>query len=143
MQINRSIVLYAEDDFDDFDLFREALHRFDPGIELHHARNGLHAIESLTSYVPDFIFLDINMPLMDGWECLDIIKETPRLADIPVYMISTARDTGSHQRAILKKAKRCFVKPYKEEEWRAIFIQTFGRNLANLNPLISPLKQVR
>ncbi len=142
MQLQRNIVLYAEDDFDEFDLFREALFRFDPSIELHHARNGVHAIESLTTYIPDFIFLDINMPLMDGWECLDTIKKTPRLANVPVLMISTTKDTGSTQKSVIKGALHCFEKPCREDDWRSVFMQTFGRSNTIRNGNSIPLKQV-
>jgi CheY-like chemotaxis protein len=122
------IVLYAEDDFEEFDLFREALQRFDRNIQLHHARNGVHALESLTTYIPDFIFLDINMPLMDGWECLDHIKLTPRLAKVPVFMISTNKDADSHRKSVLKGAQRSFIKAMSEEEWTAIFKEAFSVN---------------
>jgi CheY-like chemotaxis protein len=122
---NNFIVLYAEDDFEEFDLFREALQRFDRSIELHHARNGVHALESLTSFLPDYIFLDINMPLMDGWECLDHIRNTKRLQQIPVFMISTTRDPDSHRKSIFKGASATFVKAYSEEEWTAIFTEAF------------------
>ena len=44
MDRNNFIVLYAEDDFEEFDLFREALQRFDRSIQLYHARNGVHAL---------------------------------------------------------------------------------------------------
>ena len=124
------IILYAEDDFDEFDFFREALFRYDRTAKLYHARNGVHALESLTSYTPDFIFLDINMPLMDGWECLDAIKKTPRLSDVPVFMISTTRDSASHQKSIFKGALSCFVKPYTEEEWHAVFREAFSHKPA-------------
>ncbi|CAN5434277.1 hypothetical protein BH11BAC1_BH11BAC1_03010 [soil metagenome] len=135
MQLQQKIVLYAEDDFDEFDLFREALFRFDPSFKLHHARNGVHALESLTTYIPDFIFLDIKMPLMDGWECLDNIKQTPRLSQVPVFMISTTNDKGSHQKSVLKGALQCFIKPLKEEEWRHVFMQTFHqRNTTQVDP---------
>ena len=120
------IVLYAEDDFEEFDLFREALQRYDRSIQLYHARNGVHALESLTTYTPDYIFLDINMPLMDGWECLDHISITPRLAGVPVFMISTTRDPDSHRKSIFKGAKHCFVKAYTEAEWTAIFVEAFA-----------------
>lgn len=127
MQSEQLIILYAEDDFDEFDFFREALLRYDRTVKLYHARNGVHALESLTNYTPDFIFLDINMPLMDGWECLDSIKKTPRLADVPVFMISTTRDHASHKKSIFKGALSCFVKPYSEEEWLAVFREAFSR----------------
>lgn|GEM_PF-1366467 len=135
MNRNHTIVLYAEDDFEEFDLFREALQRFDRNIELHHARNGVHALESLTTYIPDFIFLDINMPMMDGWECLDHIKHTPRLAKVPVFMISTTKDPDSHRKSILKGAQCAFVKANSEAAWSAIFREAFSVKASALSNL--------
>jgi CheY-like chemotaxis protein len=126
MKKSNLIVLYAEDDFEEFDLFREALQRYDRSIQLYHARNGVHALESLTTYIPDYIFLDINMPLMDGWECLDHISTTPRLLKVPIFMISTTRDPDSHRKSIFKGARSCFVKAYTEAEWTAIFAEAFS-----------------
>jgi CheY-like chemotaxis protein len=120
------IVLYAEDDFEEFDFFREALQNFDRSIMLYHARNGVHAIESLNAYIPDFIFLDINMPLMDGWECLSVIKKTPRLANVPVFMISTTKDPASHRKSLMMGARQSFIKAYSAADWTAIFSEAFA-----------------
>ena len=63
---------------------------------------------------------------MDGWECLDHIKLTPRLAMVPVFMISTTKDPDSHRKSIFKGARSTFVKAYTEAEWAAIFKEAFA-----------------
>lgn len=85
-------VLLVDDDLDEVELFRDLLDEIDPSIVYHYAMNGSDALQQLTSNaigVPDIIFLDINMPVMNGWECLKRLKRMPALKDVPVVMYST------------------------------------------------------
>jgi CheY-like chemotaxis protein len=88
------LILYAEDDIDDFDLFCEVIHSLDASIECINVRNGVEALEFLESceHLPDYIVIDINMPAMDGKACLKSIKKNPRIASIPVIVYSTSRE---------------------------------------------------
>ena len=91
------VVLLVDDDNDDSELFGEALLENNPEIAFHCAVNGLEAFNVLdTIERPDVIFLDINMPIMNGWECLAKLKTTDEFKDIPVIMYSTS----SHQKDI-------------------------------------------
>jgi CheY-like chemotaxis protein len=88
-------ILYVDDDADDRDIFREAIKSIDDNIVLISAENGLEALTVLdrTTALPDLIFLDINMPLMDGITCLKEIKLHRKTANIPVIMFTTTRNT--------------------------------------------------
>lgn len=95
-------ILLVDDDLDDVDLFREALNEVDSLVNFHSAKNGLEALELLHStqiITPDLIFLDINMPAMNGWRCLAELKNTPLLKQIPVVMYSTSATKMDEQRA--------------------------------------------
>ncbi len=85
------IILAVDDDLEDFEFFSEAIKEIDHTIVVLRASNGLEALEILESHLlmPDYIFLDINMPLMDGRQCLQKIKQHDRLKEIPVIMYST------------------------------------------------------
>lgn len=81
-----------DDDEDDKEIFCLALQRTDPSIGCITASDGLEALAILKdrSFVPDFIFIDLNMPVMNGKECLKEIRKLPHLDHIAVIMISTS-----------------------------------------------------
>src|SRR5687768_12985763 len=86
------IILYAEDDPEDVDVFREAVKSIDPNIGCIFAKDGKEALDILENAIilPDYIFLDINMPLVDGRTCLSAIKSNKELRSIPVIMYTTS-----------------------------------------------------
>ena len=70
-----------------------ALHKIDESSECVTAYNGQQAIDKLENqlfFLPDFIFLDLNMPLMNGKQCLERIKKNQKLLNIPVIIYSTS-----------------------------------------------------
>jgi CheY-like chemotaxis protein len=96
-------VLLVDDDQDDVDLFCEALKEVDKSIICLTAHNGIQALSILDADLfetPDFIFLDINMPLMNGIQCLEKIRKADRLKDIHVTMYTTSKDQREYHRCI-------------------------------------------
>lgn len=85
-------ILYVEDDIDDQDLFKEAILQISPAITCHVASDGDEGFELLNKLfpVPDFIFLDLRLPRMDGKTFLKLIKENSVLSSIPVIIYSTS-----------------------------------------------------
>ena len=86
------IILYAEDDPEDVDVFREALKNIDQKIACIVAKDGAEALSILENSVvlPDMIFLDMNMPLLGGKECLKKIKSNKDFQSIPVAIYTTS-----------------------------------------------------
>jgi CheY-like chemotaxis protein len=84
-------ILLVEDDKDDQEFFMDALTQIKILTACHISENGVEAMHKLKSetYFPDLIFMDINMPKMDGIECLIHIIESPVHKNIPVVMFST------------------------------------------------------
>jgi CheY-like chemotaxis protein len=101
------LFLLADDDHDDAELFAEALQSIDKSVTFRHVEDG-QAVFSLLNTMetkPDIIFLDLNMPAMNGWQCLTKLKGDESLKHIPVIMYSTssnprdkeiARELGAH-----------------------------------------------
>lgn len=86
-------ILYVEDDVDDRDLFIEAIKKISPREDVNciMAEDGEEALARLIDFPsnPNLIFLDINMPKMDGKELVALIKEHSKLKDIPIVIYST------------------------------------------------------
>lgn len=91
---NSVCFLLVDDDADDRTLFIEAVKEIDQTIECKTANNGERALKLLkdTEYsLPDFIFLDIRMPRINGKKCLFEIKKDERLKHIPVIIYTTSK----------------------------------------------------
>jgi CheY-like chemotaxis protein len=88
------IILIVDDDAEDIELFTEAVRVIDETIGCVEAYNGLEALKILkrNALLPNFIFLDINMPLMNGRKCLEEIKSNANYRHIPVIIYSTTTD---------------------------------------------------
>jgi DNA-binding response OmpR family regulator len=106
-------VFYADDDPEDCELFAEALLLIEPSITSIIARDGEEALAYLqnTQQLPDYIFLDINMPLVNGKECLIEIKKNDTLKKIPVIMYSTTSDTKEIKEYYKLGAHDFLIKP--------------------------------
>lgn len=106
--------LLVDDDLDDTGLFHEALLELDPKIVCYVEHNGRAALDKLNSRefsLPDIIFIDINMPGMNGWQFLEELKKEPEYREIPVIMYSTSSYTGDAERALDLGALCFFTKP--------------------------------
>src|SRR5882762_9611818 len=85
--------LLIDDDTDDRELFSEALATVDPVIVCDQATDGAEALDRLRRSElcePDIIFLDINMPVMNGWQFLTKLKSEEKYKHIPVIVYSTS-----------------------------------------------------
>ena len=93
MNVNsRKNIFLVDDDKEDQEFFIEALNKIENAKLYGIASNGKEALDTLknTDTLPDFIFMDFNMPLMNGIECLFEITNLARTKDIPVFMLSSA-----------------------------------------------------
>jgi CheY-like chemotaxis protein len=86
-------VLLIDDDKDDAEIFEEALAEADSTAEFVYIDDGRLALQILQQKdlpLPSIIFLDVNMPIISGWECLKELKKYHFLTGIPVVMYSTS-----------------------------------------------------
>jgi CheY-like chemotaxis protein len=105
-------ILYIDDDSDDRLLFQEALSQINTEYQLKLATNGVEAMELVHTFLPDIIFLDINMPLKCGKECLAEIRAEEKFANTPVIIISTSVSKGDVEETYQKGANIYAVKQY-------------------------------
>ncbi|MDP5231626.1 MAG: response regulator [Cellulophaga sp.] len=111
-------IYLADDDEDDRQFFEDviedlsdeiALRIFDTGIDL------LQYLRNSSVKMPDLIFLDLNMPIMDGEECLSEIRALKSSEELPVIIYSTAIDFYKAQRFRDAGANLYLKKPDKFE----------------------------
>ena len=92
---NGKICLLVDDDLDDHEIFSLALQESESPVEVVRAYDGFEALSHLRDKRferPDFIFLDLNMPRMNGKQCLQQLKDDLNLKDIPVVIYSTSSE---------------------------------------------------
>ncbi|MBA4853005.1 response regulator [Emticicia sp. BO119] len=101
--MQKTTVFLIDDDIDDQEIFSFILSDAYPQAECVFADDGLYAIQQLqnVSFNPHIIFIDINMPRLNGLEILKEIKKVKRLSDTPVFMYST-----SNEKAIVEASKK-------------------------------------
>ena len=110
-------IVLAEDDGDDILVFREVISDFQITINLHLAKDGLDTIKLLDKLPDvDLIFLDVNMPLMNGLECLAEIRKKTR--PVPVFMLSTSNSELDVSRAKMLGANGFITKPTSVDQYR-------------------------
>lgn len=85
-------VLLTDDDLDDQQLFISAASAIDTSVHCWTNSDCYTAIAALETYtsLPDIIFIDLNIPVLHGFECLKIFKNSKRWKEIPVIIYSTS-----------------------------------------------------
>jgi len=89
-------ILLTDDDEDDRDFFAEALEDLDLDYPIEFCKNGVELLDRLYDAnlpIPDIIFLDLNMPILSGFETLQQIRENDKFKDIPVIAIYSTSAT--------------------------------------------------
>ncbi|MCW3073959.1 MAG: hypothetical protein JWP69_1028 [Flaviaesturariibacter sp.] len=109
---NISRIILADDDLDHGVIFNQILKQVEPNAELHFAHNGDELFELLGKFHPEIIFLDLNMPCKNGFECLQEIRSNDILKSIPVVVYSCSTHMSDIQRSYLHQADLYMVKPF-------------------------------
>lgn len=106
-------ILLVDDDEDDRDIFREAVSIVKPDCVLKFATDGEQGLSQLhqSSDLPDYIFLDVNMPKMDGREFLKHVKADPQYSNVPVVIYSTSNHASEMGKYFKMGASNFITKP--------------------------------
>ena len=108
-----------DDDVDDQEIFTIALKQVNPHLHCVTANSGDEALKKLltqNSFIPDYIFLDLNMPRMNGKECLMEIKKHDHINHIPVIIYSTSSSQYDIHTTRLLGASSFITKPFSITE---------------------------
>jgi CheY-like chemotaxis protein len=108
-------IFLADDDADDRMLFEDALKQLPIPTQLTLSNDGLELMSNLETVVPDVIFLDLNMPRKNGFQCLEEIRNTPKLKDIPIVIFSTTANEDAVNKTHQLGANYYICKPHSFE----------------------------
>lgn len=106
----KTIVL-AEDDADDQNIFQLALQEVNRQIKFDLVINGTQLLSLLSNFLPDLIFLDLDMPYKNGLECLLEIRNNPLLENLAIVVFSSTTRPSNIQTAYEMGANLFFIKP--------------------------------
>jgi CheY-like chemotaxis protein len=105
-------VLVIEDNAND----RELMTAFLEGAqyEVQTAEAGGLGLSLATADPPDVILLDLHLPDMDGYEACRLLRQDPRLQDVPVVIVTASDDPALNRHAYAAGAQACILKPLRE-----------------------------
>ena len=103
-------ILYVEDNDDN--LYMLSL-RFEAlaGYEIISATDGATGYAKATTEKPDLILMDLNLPVMDGWEVMRRLKENAATRDIPIIALTAHAMSGAREKAMAAGADDFDTKP--------------------------------
>ena len=117
-QPKSNIILLVDDDEDDQLFFRQQLYKHAPTYQVICLSNGEELLDDLAQCqeLPELILLDVNMPLMDGFEALSQIRADEAYKQIYIVMITTAGRELERNKALFLGANQFMVKPTSIKE---------------------------
>ncbi len=124
-------VFLIEDDENDVFIMKRAMTKANLNLPINIATNGREAIEYLSGAgqyadrtahpLPQYIFLDLKLPYVHGFEVLDWIGKQPALRDTCVFVLTSSPEERDHEKAERLGAKAYLVKPPTPQMLLAIF----------------------
>lgn len=102
-------VLVVEDEYDSIQVMTRVLTHH--GATVYVARNGRECLRILKDFKPSIILMDLDMPIMDGWEALAHIRANPATKDLPVVAITAYHSANVAEDAVNAGFNGYFAKP--------------------------------
>ncbi|OLP53081.1 hypothetical protein BJF92_18810 [Rhizobium rhizosphaerae] len=116
-----SSILMVDDDESDLFIAGYTIRKFDPAIALLSAHNGQEALDILRAGRPDAVLLDVNMPVMNGFELLEHLALMAEDERPVVAMLTSSRVPADRQRAeTFAFVRAYFEKPLRTEDMAAL-----------------------
>ena len=127
-------IILTDDDEDDCEIFEEAIEEIDDKVQIDTLQHGKALMDYLVdtlNELPDILFLDINMPYKNGYECLEEIRDNPRLKSLCVIIYSTSDSPRDIKKAYDLGADAFIQKPSRYEDLKNVLqkvLETDWRN---------------
>lgn len=117
-------ILIAEDNVSNFKLFETILKK---DYRILHAWNGREAVDLFKAYSPHMILMDINMPVMDGYEATEEIRKIS--ADVPILAVTAYAYASDEQRILSKGFDGYTAKPINPNILRSKIVELLSQRL--------------
>lgn len=108
--ITKKHILLIDDDEDEAYIFMEALRDIYSSYQCDWATNAEQGMQLLGKGLPDIVFLDINMPKIDGFDCLGMIRKKEEFKEIPIVIYTTGFNKQMERKALEMGAVGCLQK---------------------------------
>jgi CheY-like chemotaxis protein len=130
--------LLIDDDADDREICLSALENISSEIRNVTATNGADALEKLNSpeLKPDIIFLDLNMPLMNGRQFLKEFSIHHSRRRIPVVILSTSADKKTMAETLQLGAVDFITKPDSYSEWEKVLGKVIKTHVKDVTKIV-------
>ena len=142
MNLKKLNILLADDDTDDCLFFKKALEEFPlstPLTAVHDGEQLMQLLTNETNELPHVIFLDLNMPRKNGFECLLEIKLSEKLKHLPVIIFSTSFEQEVVDLLYKNGAQYFIRKPSEFSQYKKIILYTL--KLLTQEDISQPIKE--
>ena len=119
-------LLYVEDNDDNVYMLKMRLELLDE-FEVLVAEDGEQGCAAALEHQPDLILMDLDLPVVDGWEATRRLKNDPRTRDIPVIALSAHALAGAREKAIEAGCDEFDIKPVEFERLLGKIRRLLGR----------------
>ena len=110
-------ILLVEDDEIETLKFHKAVNKLNFKHKIHNAKNGEEALDYCGRSFPNLVILDLNMPKMNGFELLKVMKSDDKLKSIPVIILTTSNNNSDLKRIYETGVSGYFVKPLRYSDY--------------------------
>jgi CheY-like chemotaxis protein len=104
-------ILLVDDDPEEYELLQSGCKDIDQDVIVIHADGCDNLLHEVIKHKPDIVFLDINMPGINGIECLKSVRANKQFKSLPVIMYSTSNSPSSIQESYQNEANLYIIKP--------------------------------
>ena len=110
-------IVLADDDEDDYLFLKSAAEQSKCPVDIKHVLNWLELLRSINRLpMPDVIFLDLNMPVKNGLECLELLRAESKFDGISIIIYSTSASQRDIDEAYRLGANYYIVKPSSQQD---------------------------
>ena len=125
----QNCILLIDDDEEEMELFSEALGEINKSMSCIQSTSASAALNLLNNLAPNYIFLDVDMPCINGFKCLEEIKKMKGLCSVPVIMYSNWPTEETFDKAMKAGAAACIKKPMTVQALAKILEEIFQNNV--------------